>query len=143
MSKVALSKYSGSQVNDSVVLGAQPLEGVSRDQIFDIIENDDTALQSLNSEYWKFEDTQKNKTLVFFITDVNSTAELDGRAVPVIKFEDREGNQFINGDTVFVGACKRLQQIPAFVKVRYKGLQRSAGKKDYKNFDVLTFAPVK
>ena len=37
MSKVALSKYSGSQVNDSVVLGAQPLEGVSRDQIFDII----------------------------------------------------------------------------------------------------------
>lgn len=47
-------KLSGSDVNNSLVLGAEP-SGVSLDQAFDIMMSDKANLESLSSEYFKFD----------------------------------------------------------------------------------------
>lgn len=126
-------KLSGSDVNNSLVLGAEP-SGVSLDQAFDIMMSDKANLESLSSEYFKFD----KKGEYGFIVEGFDTVTIQEKPVEIVKLRDREGKQLINGDKVLVSACKRLKQLPAFVKVTYKAdIKNATG--TYKDLEIQTF----
>lgn len=126
-------KLTGVDINNSLVLGAEQY-GVSIEQAFDIMMSDTANLESLSSEYFKFE----KKGEYGFIVEGFDTVSIQDKPVDIIKLRDREGRQLINGDKVLVSACKRLKQLPAFVKVTYKGdIKNATG--TYKDLEIQTF----
>ena len=128
------NKVTGQQVNNSLVLGGEAVEGVTFEQAFDIMMSDSANLESLSTEYFKFE----KKAEYGFIVERIETAVINEKQVQIVKLRDKEGRQLINGDKVLVSACSRLKQLPSFIKVKYKGdIKNNTG--TYKDLEVLTF----
>lgn len=106
------------------------------DEAFALLENaPDAALSELSSDYFKL--TEKNKPYHFLCTGFEEM-EKDGKKVKVVKLVDNEGKSYINGDIVLVGACERLQVLPAYIRVVYLNDAGATGKQ-YKNLSVKTF----
>lgn len=106
------------------------------EQAFDMLATSpDAALSELAVEYFSFD---KPGQVVNFVVEGHGSFEKDGKIVEVVNLRDREGKQYINGDKVLVSATKRLNQLPAFVKVTYVKDQKS-DKGTYKELSVKTF----
>jgi len=130
---MAKQNLTGEQINNSLVLGSEP-SGVSYGEAFDIMMKDNANLESLSSEYFKFE----KKGMYGFVVEGIETTDIGDKKVEIVKLRDKEGRQLVNGDKVLVSACKRLKQIPAFIKVTYKSdIKNATG--TYKDLEVHTF----
>lgn len=105
------------------------------EQAFEMLENTPTKyLVSLSQEYFKFP-----KIGVYsFIAEGLSHVEMQGKNIEVVKLRDKEGTAFINGDKVLVSAVKRLEVLPAFIRVDYTGDKKNATG-SYKELEVTTF----
>lgn len=121
-------------VADLIVKGDAP---ITWEQAFDLMESENAGLVDLTSEYLTFETVGEIQSLVVMGFDF---ATFQGKQVEVVKVKDRAGNSLINGDKVFVSSCKRLTQLPAWVKVTYVAdVKNTQG--TYKSLKVQTFLP--
>jgi len=109
---------------------------VSFEEAFEMLQNaPDGSLENLSRSYFKF-DKQGD---YYFVVQGLSTMKKDDKVVEVVEMMNKEKEQFINGDQVFVTAVRKLTTIPCFVKVVYKGDVRN-NKGTYKNLEVHTFS---
>lgn len=112
---------------------------VSFEEAFDILNGTpDAALTELAASYFSFD---KVGQVEGFVVEGFNTMEKDGKKVEIVQLRNRDGESFVNGDKVLVSACKRLGQLPMFVKVTYRKDIKS-DKGTYKDLSVKTF-PVK
>lgn len=119
--------------NDLMVKGDAPLKF---DEAFEMLDNaPDAVLVSVSQDYFTFE---KKDTPVSFVVEKIGTTTMQGKEVEVVYLRTKDGQSYVNGDKVLVSSCKRLNQLPAWIKVTYTGdTKTSVG--SYKNLTVKTF----
>lgn len=108
------------------------------EQCFEILEAADPLLmQDLTAEYFSFENKQGQALHFAFMGMTEIT--IKNKPVTVAKVRDKQGNNFLIGDKVFVQACARIDTaLPAFLQVVYTGDKKSdAG--TYRDFQIRTF----
>lgn len=109
---------------------------VSFSEAFDLLDGaPEAALQELAASYYTFE---KVGETVGFVVEGFTMMEKDGKQIEVAQLRNRDGESFINGDKVLVSACKRLGQLPMFIRVTYRKDIKS-DKGTYKDLSVKTF----
>lgn len=124
----------GTALNELMLRG-ETSTGLTYEQAFEILENADPAkMVDLSQEYFKFE---KPGTF-FFVVEGIVEAEMQDKKIEVVKLRDKDGAAFINGDKVLVSSCKRLEQLPAGVRITYEGDVKNA-KGTYKAITVKAF----
>lgn len=110
---------------------------ITFEEAFDLLESaDEKQLVDLTSDYFTFE--KKGETHSFIVEGI-SEITIKNKAVKVAKVRNREGKSLLIGDKVFVSACERLQQLPAYVRVTYTGDKANANG-EYKEFIIKSFA---
>lgn len=121
--------------NQLMVTGQAPC---SFDEAFEMLDKADmSALVDLSQEYYKFENMQEGEAVSFVCTGFGEFVK-DEKVVPIVQLTDKEGRNFINGDKMLYSQCKRLSQLPAWIKVIYEGTQKNASG-TYKKLRVVTF----
>jgi hypothetical protein len=131
--KKATTLDAAESFNALATTGDAPL---TYDQAFEMMEKaDDKELQALSSDYFTF---SKIGEKVSFVVLGFDTATIQGKSVEVVKLADKDGKQYINGDKVLVSSSKRLQVLPAYIRVEYvKDVKTPVG--TYKDLLVKTF----
>jgi hypothetical protein len=132
-------KPSASEVNESLALGGQDV-GVTGKEAFDIMKNaKDSELTELTGDYLEFKAVGEVKDLLFTgMTHVT----IDGKTMDAVELMDERGAKFVYSGIVVVSACKKLTQMPCYVRLIYKEDVKSANGV-YKNIRVLTFPSAK
>lgn len=130
-------KYTAQQANDFLTdLSMGKNCPLTKQECFDIIALSDTEeMEDLSKPYFKFE----SKGEYTFTILGMATATMQGKEIDVVEFENRVAQKFINGDKLFVGACKKLTVFPCFMKVNYRK-DASTSEGDYKVLECKTFA---
>lgn len=139
LKKTATKDLTPAQAQDAlneIAITGESSAGVTFEQAMELLEQaNPDALQELTSEYFTFE---KKDVVHHFMVLGLETAQIKGKNVEVVKLKDKSGNVNINGDKVLVSACRRLQQLPAYIRVVYTGDTKTA-EGTYKNLTVKTF----
>lgn len=122
-------------LNLLAIRGDAPL---TYEQCFDILEAADPAMmQDLTAEYFSFEGKRDQPQHFAFMGITEIT--IKNKRVTVAKVRDRNGNNYLIGDKVFVQAVSRIDSaLPVFLTVTYTDDKKSdAG--TYRDFQVRTF----
>jgi hypothetical protein len=98
---------------------------------FDAIDN--TALQSLSSEYLKF---SPNSSYSFIFDGFTTFTDEDGEAVKAARLIDKAGKQWINAATVLVGSLDKTTDIPCLVKI-VTSTEKKSGNGKYMQMEVF------
>lgn len=124
------------ELNTSKLTG-DPLP-VTTEEAFKVFENaDEKELVELTSEYFNF----KTPGVYHFIFEGMTTATLDGKVCEAVRLRDKAERTLLNANAVLVNSCKKIESIPAYIRVEYIGDVKAAGG-TYKNLKVSSF-PVK
>lgn len=136
LSKVEPAKAAAT-FNELLVTGTSSL---SFEEAFEVLDRaDDRQLTDLSAEYFKFTEEMKGVAQSFVVEGM-ATVTLEGKEVQVVKLRNKEGKTFINGDTVLVSACSRLNTLPAYIRVTLLGVKKSNGSnKSYNDLSIKTF----
>jgi hypothetical protein len=130
------NKPDAAKVNESLALGGENVEGVTLAEAFRILrETKDSELQEMTGEYLSFEKVGETKDLYF--TGL-TTLTIDDKTMDAAQFTDETGQNFVYLGVVVVSACKRLTQVPCYVRLKYVSDEKSANG-TYKNIRVFTF----
>lgn len=125
-------------LNELMIKGASSL-GLTYEQAFEILSAaDQRVMQELTGEYFNFE---KEGTYHFIFEGMSLTNMADGkggtRPVEIVKLRDKDGNILVNGNAVLVNSLKKVEQLPCYCRVIYKGDKKS-GTNTYKDLQVFT-----
>lgn len=134
---MAKNNFTAEQAKDAlneIMLKGESSIGLTYDQAFEILEKADSVkMKNLAVDYFNFE-----KPGIFnFVFEGMDKAEMENREIDVVMLRDKEGKLFINGNAVLVNSLKKVQQLPALVRVEYKGDVKSA-KGTYKDLAVYS-----
>ena len=137
--KISISAESANEALNQLAVTGTSERGITAAEAFDILESaDGSMMQDLSSEYFKFD---KHGEYHFVVESID-TALIQEKQIEVVRMKDREGNNLMNGDKLFVNGCKRLEQLPAYVRVYYTGdVKNKVG--SYKTLVVKTFPVIK
>jgi len=132
-------KPTPSEVNEGLSLGGKET-GVTGKEAFDILKSAKTEeLSEVTGDYLTFDKVGQQKDLLF--TGMTKVT-IDEKTMDAVEFVDEDGKKFVYSGVVVVGACKKLTQIPCYVRLIYKEDVKSASG-TYKNIRVLTFPGAK
>jgi hypothetical protein len=132
-----------SQANDAlneIFLTGESKLGLTEQQCLEILESTPSeALQEQTSEYFDF--SKKGEYNLVFEGMDKTTFEKNGvkKEVEIVKLKNKNNQRFIAGGAVLVNTCKRLTQIPSFIRVITTGEKISGTGGDYYEMRVLTF----
>jgi hypothetical protein len=125
------------------VAAVADVTAINRADAFELMENANAdELQKLTgAEYLKME-VGERRVFEFVGNTVFQSTELDGskKSSPAVKLVDKDGNEFIMATTMVVQSLQQVTELPAYVRLTYKGKQSSADRKrSYDNFEVEVF----
>src|SRR5580692_4866220 len=107
-------KPDAAKVNESLALGGENVEGVTLAEAWQLFKDaKDSDLSEMTGEYLKFEKVGDTKDL--FFTGLIKIAP-DEKEIDAATFTDEHGQNFVYSGIVVVSACKRLTQIPCYVR---------------------------
>lgn len=134
--KAQPTQMTAQEANDAMnELALTGESAITMQEAFKIIEGaDKSSLKDVSRQYFKFEEKGE---YIFLFTGFSKFSK-DGQEVEVVELTDKDGNDYVNGDVMLVGACKRLTQVPAFMYIKYVEDIRSP-KGSYKKLIVKTF----
>jgi hypothetical protein len=125
------------QVNDAanqLLLKGKSENGISWGEAFDFAEQQDPEkMRALTGAEWlKLEEFG---TFTFAFTGMD-TAETSEGTTEVVKLTDKEGKEWISSLAVLLSVCKKLTQIPTFLKIVYASDKKGENGK-YKDLKIF------
>jgi hypothetical protein len=137
MSKNA-NKLNAETVNNAaneLLVRGESKEGISWGEAFDFAESQATEkMKALTGAEWLKMESFGTFTFAFMGMD---TAETEDGKVEVVKLTDKSGKEFISSLAVLLSVCKKMQQIPTFIKIVYEQDKKGANGK-YKDLKIFS-----
>jgi len=105
------------------------------DSVFDELDKAGEE-KELTSNYLDFKEFNKGETRSFIATGMTTFTTQEGELKPAVKLMNRERQNFICGSTIVVNTIKRLENLPAPVKIQVNGMVKG---KNGSYYDVKIF----
>lgn len=132
-------KPAAKDVNASLALGGADA-GVSGKDAFEILKNaKDSDLEEITGEYLTFDKIGETKHFLF---TAMTTVTIDGKTNEAVELVDENNNKFVYAGAIVVNTLKKLTQVPCYVRLTYKGEEKSKVG-TYKVISVKTFPGMK
>lgn len=115
----------------------EPLEQLTTAEAFAMLKNAKPGeLARLNGEYWT---PQEGEIALFMFTGMGTFKNEKGQTVPCVNLTDENGEPHISGSAMLVSSLVKVTQLPAYVRLSYKGKKQNAKKQQYDDFTIETF----
>ena len=141
--------YTPEQANaalNEIYLSGESKTGLTEQECLAILENTpDEALQEQTADYFDF---SKKGSFNLVFEGMSETTMMDRvtgkpKTIEIVKLKDKDNKRYIAGGAVLVNTCKRLDQIPSFIRVITTGEKIKGSGGDYYEMRVLTFGDSK
>lgn len=135
-SETALTKVNAAQ--DEITL--QNAKASAADVIKDFSSVSNEQLQTLTQEYLQL---KPNATYNLVFTAMTTFKGEKGGEVPAVVLVDKDGQTFINGNTVLTNSLSKVRQMPALVRIVTGDMVKSAsGTGKYLDMEVFVLPKV-
>lgn len=132
------------QLSDEQTALLSPENSGRLNQLFELFSHFETKsdgeLKNLTSEYLELKENSKYD-LIFTGMTTFKTVNDDGEETErsAAQLVDRSGKQYINGGAVLVNACRKIEKVPAFIRITTgQKVNSSNGGGKYLQMDVRT-----
>lgn len=120
---------------NELLLKGESSKGITWAEAFDFAEEQQTTnLKPLSGAEWLKLENFGTYTFAFMGM---STAQTESGEIEVVKLADRNGAEYISSLAVLISVCKKLQQIPTFLKIVYADDKKGANGK-YKDLKIFS-----
>lgn len=119
--------------------GGELLENVDDEKAFEIMRATNPGrLTELTGAYLKFD---KPGAYFFKFTEM-TTYNGDKGEIEAVRLIGEDGVSYVAAQTVIVGSLKKVQELPAFVRIDYLGMKKASSGGSYADVKVFVFPHV-